>query len=509
MLPEATARSVGTGLIRCLWIARYIPYPLDAGAKVYSAKLAESLAAGGVMVRFMGIGESGAIPAQCADIDWLPIKRGSRLRNIVAPFSPLPNAAAIDASDAYIRALKLQLQEDWDAIVLDGYGTGWALKACLQYRGRRSRTRLIHVSHNHEERLWRGMARDSRVSLPRKLALWQNYYKVRALERRIVRSVDLLTTITEEDGASLGGELGPERTLTLTPGYEGLVAGERRIGVDTPRRVILMGSFRWVVKQENLERFIALADPSFFQNGIELDVVGDVPPKLLATLRRQCRATRFHGFVEDVADLFAGARIAVVPEVFGGGFKLKFLDYFFARVPVATLSQAAAGLPQELREQTMARDSLSALVEAIISNIDRVDELNCMQQTAFAHSRARFTWHERAFNLKEAIMRQHMGEAQRIDREREYHNQRFADDSERDRRVGRFYSAISYGFELYRRRVSEAARGRRVLEYGCGTGSLAFDLAERAGHVIGIDISDVAIHQAHLSADRRDRKSVV
>ena len=101
-----------------------------------------------------------------------------------------------------------------------------------------------------------------------------------------------------------------------------------------------------------------------------------------------------------------------------------------------------------------------------------------------------------------------MDDAQRIDRERDYHNQRFADDSERDRRVGRFYSAISYGFDLYRRRVSEEAKNRRVLEYGCGTGSLAFELAEGASHVIGIDISDVAIHQAHLRAERRSLTNV-
>src|SRR5262249_31010984 len=101
-----------------------------------------------------------------------------------------------------------------------------------------------------------------------------------------------------------------------------------------------------------------------------------------------------------------------------------------------------------------------------------------------------------------------MGEVERIERERDYHNQRFEDDSERDRRVGRFYSAISYGFELYRRRVDEAANGRRVLEYGCGTGSLAFDLAGRAKHVIGIDISDVAIRKAGMSAKRRGMKNV-
>jgi polysaccharide biosynthesis protein PslH len=396
--------------MRCLWISRYIPYPLDAGAKVYSAKLAESLAASGVMVRYMGIGASAAIPADCAHVEWLPIPPGRR-SNRVALLSPLPNAAALDASGAYNRALERELREDWDAIVLDGYGTGWTLERCLRYRAMRTsgRTRLIHVSHNHEERLWHAMASNSRVSLLRKLALWQNYFKVRRLERRIVRSVDLLTTITDEDRESLGKELGPKRTLTLTPGYEGSVAGERRIDVNTPRRVILMGSFQWVVKQENLERFVELADPGFLRSGIELDVVGDVPPELLARLRRTCRATRFHGFVEDVAELFASARIAVVPEAIGGGFKLKFLDYFFARVPVATLSQAAAGLPQELREQTIACDSLPALVEAIVSNIDRFDELNRMQQGAFAHSRARFTWTERAFILKEAIMSQQHG----------------------------------------------------------------------------------------------------
>jgi glycosyltransferase involved in cell wall biosynthesis len=253
------------------------------------------------------------------------------------------------------------------------------------------------------------MARDSRASLLRKLVLWQNYRKVRALERRIVRAVDLLTTITEEDRTSLGGTLGEKRTLTLTPGYEGWVAPERRIGADTPRRVILMGSFRWVVKQDNLARFVELADPSFCRNGIELDVVGDVPQELLAALRRQCRATRFHGFVKDVAAVFANARIAVVPEAIGGGFKLKFLDYFFGRVPVATLSHAAAGLPQELREQTLACESLPALVETVIANIDRLDELNRMQEQAFARSCTRFTWHERAFTLKQAMVSQQHG----------------------------------------------------------------------------------------------------
>jgi ubiquinone/menaquinone biosynthesis C-methylase UbiE len=93
-----------------------------------------------------------------------------------------------------------------------------------------------------------------------------------------------------------------------------------------------------------------------------------------------------------------------------------------------------------------------------------------------------------------------MDQAERWAREREFHNIRFEDDSEREDRVGRFYSAISYGFELYRDRVMEESRGRRLLEYGCGNASLGFDVAPIAEQVTGIDISEVAIGQAQRIA---------
>jgi len=98
--------------------------------------------------------------------------------------------------------------------------------------------------------------------------------------------------------------------------------------------------------------------------------------------------------------------------------------------------------------------------------------------------------------------------AERLARERDYHNQRFADDSERETRVGRFYSAIGYGFDLYSFRVREEARGRSVLEYGCGTGNLAFELSPQAAQVTGIDISDVAIERANGLARASELKNV-
>lgn len=398
MRPEASTKA----LPRVLWVGRYIPYPMDAGAKVYSGKLAESLAQAGAFVRFTGFGDLEAVPAD-SPVEWVPVPSEKR-NQLVALLSRLPIAAAVDATRGYRTLLDAQLREQWDAIVIDGYGAGWALAGCQAYReAHGNRPVIVHVSHNHEEVLWRSMAAQARSSLPKRAALWQNYLKVRSLERRLVRGVDLVTAITDEDSAALAGSLPQIQRLTLTPGHEGWVAQQRSITAATQRRVIIVGSFRWVMKQENLTRFVEIADPVFKQHNIELDVVGDVPDELLATLKSRCTATCFHGFVDDIADFFARARIAVVPELIGGGFKLKFLDYIFARVPTATLAQAAAGIPAELQREMLLSDDLPTLVRDIVANMDRLDALNGMQERAFACGQALFRWSERGQRLKQAI----------------------------------------------------------------------------------------------------------
>ena len=390
--------------IRCLWISRYIPFPMDGGAQVYSANLAQSLAKAGALVRFMGLGSAAAVPESAADVEWLAVP-GRKRSAAVAVLSALPVAAAIDATKTYRLMLETELQEPWDAIILDGYGTGWALDRCVAYcKDRRARrTVLVHVSHNNEEMLWLAMGREARGSALKRLALRRNAAKVATLEHRIVRTVDLLTTITDEDRSTLGASVARGRSLSITPGYTGPIVAARHITAATPRRVIIVGSFQWVVKQENLTRFVEIADPIFEKQGIEMDVVGDIPKALLAALKARCRATYFHGFVTDVAPYLDRARIGIVPESIGGGFKLKFLDYIFGRVPVATVSQAVAGLSEELQLAMLKNDSLAGLVSEIVSHIDRIDELNRMQERAFALGKAQFDWNVRGKRFLLAI----------------------------------------------------------------------------------------------------------
>ena len=390
--------------MRCLWISRHVPYPMNEGLKVYSAKLSEALAQAGAFVRVLGFGSTEAAPKNRAQMEWVSVP-GARRATAIALLNRFPLTAAVDSTSAYRALLEEQLREPWDAIVFDSYGSGWALARCKAYCAttRGAKTVLVHVSHNHEEVLWHAMARQAEAGLPKRLALWQNYYKVRGLERQLLREVDLVSAITIEDEQALRAHRSDDNTITLTPGYDGSVAPERVIDASVPRRVVIVGSFQWVVKRENLARFVEHADARFAANGIELVVAGDVPDDLKRTLLATSRATRFEGFVKDLGPFLSQARIAIVPELIGGGFKLKFLDYIFGRVPVATVDAAAAGLPAKLREDLITSTDFSGLTSAIVEHIDGLERLNRLQTAAFEQAKTLYRWEDRGLQLQQRI----------------------------------------------------------------------------------------------------------
>ena len=90
----------------------------------------------------------------------------------------------------------------------------------------------------------------------------------------------------------------------------------------------------------------------------------------------------------------------------------------------------------------------------------------------------------------------------RYERERAFHDERYGDDPDRAR-AEKFYEAGNESAAQYRAVLATVTSGARVLEYGCGTGSAAFDLAARGAEVLGIDISPVAIAAATAEAVQR------
>jgi hypothetical protein len=381
-----------------------MPLPPVSADRNYSRGLSRSLALAGADVTFMALASEeknlDAYRCECPEIVWIPVEDVPKpVFSLV--LSRLPLAAARFATTAFRNALRSELSRlPYDCVIFDHYAMGWAAS---EISGQRTHC-LVYVSHNYEIEVTAAIARDFRGNLAKKIFLYANAWKTARIEKKLTRDLDLLTVNTDEDGAKYL-TLHPKRApITLRPGFAGFRRPERVIHAATPRRVIVLGTFQWVAKQMNLERFLEAADGPFARAGIEMEIVGDVSKELVERWQGRLHATKFRGFVDDLQTCFDQARMGLVIEATGGGFKHKTLDYLFGRLPVAALAPALSGIDGKVREHFIVEHEVGSLIKSIICGaIDDLDRLNAMQRDAFTAAYSRFDWEAHGKVLLSAI----------------------------------------------------------------------------------------------------------
>ena len=97
------------------------------------------------------------------------------------------------------------------------------------------------------------------------------------------------------------------------------------------------------------------------------------------------------------------ARIAIVPERNGGGFKLKVLEYIFNRTPVFALEGSVAGVPLEHDDSIQLYPDQQALALGVWRAIDDLGRLNRLQNKAFERCRDAFDWSSRGRHFLAAV----------------------------------------------------------------------------------------------------------
>jgi glycosyltransferase involved in cell wall biosynthesis len=395
--------------MRCLWLTLADPEPRHNGQYVYSGGLIDSVAATGSEIEVLGLRRPDSARCNGARDEhvvwWLPGEPLDPLQSRWGSLASLLPHIAYRCRTAEMQRVLQQLLErgGWDGIVFDGISVGWALAPVRDfYAGRSDRPRLIYVSHNHEESLRQQVA-DSQPTFFRRQAVRLDASKVARLERDLVDQVDFVTAITPEDLKLYERRRGDKPMGVLTPGYRGRKLSQREITGRVPRRAVIVGSFDWIAKRMNLEEFVEVADPIFAEGGAELVAVGSAEERFLNRLRERTKASRFTGTVPDVTRYMDEARIAIVPERNGGGFKLKVLEYVFNRIPVFALRGSFAGMPLVHGDSVMLYPDHEALARGVLDSIDDVERLNRLQERAYAACRDRFDWASRGRQILSVI----------------------------------------------------------------------------------------------------------
>lgn len=389
---------------RFLWISGRLPSPLFTGDALYSAgvlKALQSTRAAEICV----IGTRRKANAPPADflcgpsitcIDVPPVKV-STFKVVQSIFSPISKDARSLATPDFASALEDQLERSWDWIVIDHANSSGLLPRILE---RRRAASICYVAHNAEGKTRHGVA--AKIVNPlRRQVMRLDAAKYHRLERRVIDAADAVLAITEED-ATYFAQFHSNVTV-VPPVYLGPATQTRVIAESCPRSLLLVGSFDWVAKQENLERIARIIAPRLARVGIAIDVVGSVPNRLAQRLASHANL-RFHGLVSDVGGIFANSRGGLVAEDLGGGFKLKILDYAFNRVPIFGLRDAMAGtLPNEQAAMFLAED-MEGLGTTIAENFDNAERLNRSQETLFQLVSERFGLAAGSARLQRALL---------------------------------------------------------------------------------------------------------
>ena len=394
--------------LHCLWLARELPLPLTSGDKIYTARLAQALVAAGVSVTFMGLASSATSSLRAAEafegrIEWI-IVPGRPNPTVLALASPLPLVAARYCTRNYVQHLEAILRtRDFDAVILDHYAMVWAVDVMRKSERNGARPPIAYIAHNFETQVSADIARNFRGSLFRKAALHANAWKIAKAEPSLARAADLIAAHTAEDRNNLD-QLSPlSAKLVLPPAYHGSRVSDRQVVQATPRRVAVVGNYRWMAKQINLSACLEAADPVMQDAGIGIDIVGEVPDAFRKAWETRVKATRFHGFVEDLGKFLAERRMGLVIEETGGGFKNKILEYVFNRLPIAAIKDSMTGLPMVPGLDYLSFKSMRQLAQGVAAVIDDIERLNSMQQAAYEKCDSGFDWSDRGRTLSTAL----------------------------------------------------------------------------------------------------------
>jgi glycosyltransferase involved in cell wall biosynthesis len=393
--------------LKVLCLGKIIPLPLNSGERIYTAALAAAIANAGARTKFLGLKNpesevGGGELSSCVEWKTIAGQPNPLWRSLL---SLLPLNGARFATSAFKRDLRLEMRDGaYDAVVFDQYSISWALDLIVNAAS--NRPVIVYVAHNFEAEVTRQIAKNYKGDLLRKLALTLNHLKTVAAERRLTREADILVTLTDEDRKSIALYARPVqrlKALVLRPGHVGTTNAERMITADTPRKVLIVGSFAWIAKQMNVESLLSVGYEGFVSAGITIDIIGYIPDLVLDRWRRRFPHVNFRGFVDDLLEEFSSARIALIPEETGGGFKLKTLDYIFGRIPVAAIKSGLGGIPDEVSRHFLVSDSIPELIDSVLQNIDNVSLLQRLHQSAFMAAKGRFDWQRNGALLVQAI----------------------------------------------------------------------------------------------------------
>ncbi|MEY4979979.1 MAG: hypothetical protein RLZZ352_2249 [Pseudomonadota bacterium] len=392
---------------KVLYLTKVYPYPpATAGDAVYSRGIIESLAAETEITVLCA--ENSSSHEKNPSVQWIstgPQKSGK----IGSVFSKLPLISWKNASDQFYKILDKELEKSWDAIVLDNIGLAHALESAKRYKNQHLTTKIFYISHECEFQTRQSKYDAYGLNPIKKLLASLDLIKVEKYENRLLRECDIVTVINVADIAVFKNIASDKKYLPFSPGYNGNIVSNRKIDKTTPRRILLLGGRKSEQKKQILLEWMKVSYETILKIGVEVVVAGDMDDSLKDTMQEKYPKVTVCGFVDNLTALIQTARMGLIVDTVGGGFKMRLLSHVFERLPIVGLSDAISGLPTVEGSGYIGAPTLETLLDKVLASIDDVELLDQLQNQAFQDCITEYSWSSRSALFIQAL-RDHHGE---------------------------------------------------------------------------------------------------
>jgi glycosyltransferase involved in cell wall biosynthesis len=389
-------------MIRVLAITSVLPRNLHAGDKLYAHHLFEGLA---LLSELTVIGHEDAGSNDVTHrYRALESGRPRTALRVLSLFSRWPSSVFVNRSAALRKLIDDVIRDmEFDALVCDHLRMSWAGPYVDRERMHLGKRPLpcVLITQNVEAEVSRGAAKHERNPI-KAAAMWLDAAKVRVLERRALSKFDEVTAISMSDASSFRTIYDRSSTVIM-PGYTVEAGAPSCAAQARKRQAVLIGSFWSENKKANLLETIEHAAEVFPARGIRLKVVGSMPPGLHRMLVGRYSFLDVLGAVQDLRPHLDESSIGIVAEPRGGGFKLKALDYIFARLPMAVVNGSLDGISLVPHEEYLPYESIADLVRGVAKELEAPERLTSIGLAAYMRCEGAFSWQDRAQRLIRVI----------------------------------------------------------------------------------------------------------
>jgi glycosyltransferase involved in cell wall biosynthesis len=266
-------------------------------------------------------------------------------------------------SNITLHNLRLLVKEsrNCDIFLIDHFRCAWIIpfiSILLIFKSKK----YVYFSHNIESDI-------SRIAMMHEKSLYKiifhkfEYYKLIFWEFFTYKFICKSTYITDFDLKRAKKNHDKNISITLTP-YATFDPLEYTVDhKDRIYDILILGSFHWNIKQQNLFKFLDHLAKYIDEMPIRVLIAGSSPLNVRDIIYTNYSFATFLGDFSSLDEITHLSRLAVCIDEVGGGFKLKILDYLYMGMPIAGMRSALEGIPSSLGVNKF--DNFSELIDFI------------------------------------------------------------------------------------------------------------------------------------------------